>query len=291
VQASIPKVKKLVLLLTLSLMASYAAGGRKYSKRGYQQYGQADDVLGQETRASIYNIIKENSGIHFRDLCRALNKKMGVVQYHLGLLEKSSYIRSVRDGRYKHFFLQKTEAGEPIHEQQALNAQAAEIERAAPAPVVEPRTENPRIAGSALAELIRQAKTPGTKSPVPSPAAALLLGTAAGVGVGAAALAAGAPGRSATKADHVKLWELVVTSLRRKTPAALLSHLRCHAKASHYALAQVCEVSPQAITFHCQKLERYDIIESHKEGRQKYYRLTPRAQAVIEQLVAEGTLV
>jgi len=62
-----------------------------------------NELLNQDTRSSIYEVIKMNPGIHFREICRAMNKKMGVVQYHARLLEEAGLIQSFDDGRYKRF--------------------------------------------------------------------------------------------------------------------------------------------------------------------------------------------
>ena len=61
--------------------------------------------LNQSTRQKIYEIIEQNEGIHLREICRLLDKKMGVVQYHLYVLENANLISALRDGRYKRFFV------------------------------------------------------------------------------------------------------------------------------------------------------------------------------------------
>ena len=62
-------------------------------------------TLNQSTRKKIYKIIEENEGIHLREICRLLDKKMGVCQYHIYALEKANLISSMKDGRYKRFFV------------------------------------------------------------------------------------------------------------------------------------------------------------------------------------------
>lgn len=61
--------------------------------------------LDNATRQKIYQLIAENEGIHLREICRLLDKKMGVVQYHLYILENANLISSMKDGRYKRFFV------------------------------------------------------------------------------------------------------------------------------------------------------------------------------------------
>jgi len=61
--------------------------------------------LEQDSRLRIYNVIKENQGIHLREICRKLDKKMGVIQYHIHVLEKANLIDSLKEGRYRRFFI------------------------------------------------------------------------------------------------------------------------------------------------------------------------------------------
>ncbi|MFX1294319.1 MAG: winged helix-turn-helix transcriptional regulator [Promethearchaeota archaeon] len=61
--------------------------------------------LNQPTRQKIYQLIEENEGIHLREICRRLEKEMGCIQYHLHILENANLISSMKDGRYKRFFV------------------------------------------------------------------------------------------------------------------------------------------------------------------------------------------
>lgn len=171
-------------------MASF--GGRRYARE------KRDEVLDQQTRNAIYLLIRENEGLHFRKICRLLDKKMGVVQYHVSVLEKNGLIRSIRDGRYKCFFATDKEKESEIAPDQR-------------------------------------------------------------------------------NAVHDSLRETIITSLRRKTPQVLITHLAREKVASHQVLSTVACVSPQAITFHTQRLQSFGIIEAQKEGRQKFYSLSPAA--------------
>lgn len=56
------------------------------------------------TRDSIFALIASNPGIHFRDICRRLEKEIGVVQYHVHVLAKFGLITSERDGRFTRFY-------------------------------------------------------------------------------------------------------------------------------------------------------------------------------------------
>ena len=81
------------------------------------------------------------------------------------------------------------------------------------------------------------------------------------------------------------LRENIITSLRRKTPQILITYLAQEETASHQDLSTVAEVSPQAITFHTQKLTSCGILESRKDGRQKFYSLSDEARQITEALV------
>jgi predicted transcriptional regulator len=61
-------------------------------------------ILNQTTRMQIYNFITDNPGINFRGICSSLALPIGVVQYHLTVLDKGNLISDCRDGRNKRFF-------------------------------------------------------------------------------------------------------------------------------------------------------------------------------------------
>jgi predicted transcriptional regulator len=64
----------------------------------------AQNPLDQPTRMQIYNYIKDNSGVHFRGICDGLGLSVGVVQYHLDVLEHAGLIVAFRDGQNKRYF-------------------------------------------------------------------------------------------------------------------------------------------------------------------------------------------
>jgi len=190
----------IVLLLSTTCMASYGSTRRRC--RDFKK----KDVLEQGTRNTIYELIEKNPGLHFRKICRILDKKMGVVQYHIGVLEKIGLVRAIRDGRYKCFFANNQEEDQKV--------------------------------------------SPDDRDPVKQ-----------------------------------MLRETIITSLRRKTPKTLITFLARETIASHQSLSNVAQVSPQAITFHTQRLQSFGIIESQKEGRQKFYTLSPDAKQITENLM------
>lgn len=66
-------------------------------------------------RNKIYTLIVENPGIWLREICRSLNKAIGVVQYHLYVLSSLGLIFAVRNGKYKYFF-PSTHRSKPVSE-------------------------------------------------------------------------------------------------------------------------------------------------------------------------------
>jgi predicted transcriptional regulator len=192
------KSKKVLLLLCVSSCFASYGNTRRYS-REYQR----KELLEQPTRSSIFELIKQNPGLHFRAICRVLDKKMGVVQYHISVLENAGLIRSIRDGRYKCFF--------------ATNQKN-----------VNPEDRDPVLD---------------------------------------------------------RLSDYITTNLRKDTPSKLIIHLVREDEASHQKLSQVASVSPQAITFHTKRLAKFGIIESSKEGRQKFYKLSDPAREITENLL------
>ena len=56
------------------------------------------------TRRKIYEEILLNPGLHFRELQVRLNMPIGVLEYHLGVLEREGIIVSKMDGRYRRLY-------------------------------------------------------------------------------------------------------------------------------------------------------------------------------------------
>ena len=64
--------------------------------------------LDQPTRLEIYSYIKDNPGVHFRGKCDGLGLSVGVVQYHLSVLEHAGLINAMADGQNKRYFEHNT---------------------------------------------------------------------------------------------------------------------------------------------------------------------------------------
>jgi DNA-binding transcriptional ArsR family regulator len=56
------------------------------------------------TRTTIFNFVSANPGVQFRAICSSLGLSIGVVQFHLAVLQKAGLVVSIRKGKYKRFF-------------------------------------------------------------------------------------------------------------------------------------------------------------------------------------------
>jgi parallel beta-helix repeat protein len=61
-------------------------------------------VLTNVQRRVIFNTIKDQPGIHFREIMRVHSLTPGTLSYHLNILEKNSYIKSIQKGEYRCFY-------------------------------------------------------------------------------------------------------------------------------------------------------------------------------------------
>ncbi|GAB4322061.1 MAG: hypothetical protein Kow0069_26680 [Promethearchaeota archaeon] len=83
--------------------ASAAPASSRHEPAGTLAFDEATS-----TREAILRLIVERPGVHFREICRLLDKQTGVVQYHLKVLEREGAIESRLDGRYKRFYVKST---------------------------------------------------------------------------------------------------------------------------------------------------------------------------------------
>jgi predicted transcriptional regulator len=86
---------------------------------GYARY-QRSELLNNLNRKKMYEMIKARPGIHFSELQRELDLKQGVLSYHLNVLEKNEFVKSIQDGTYRRFYLfdDKIELEFRLHEMQ-----------------------------------------------------------------------------------------------------------------------------------------------------------------------------
>ena len=205
------KSKKFVRHLTIALlismsMVTISGTGKKYSRSAYGTSNES--VLSQSTRSAIYENIKNNEGTHFRKICRDMDRKAGVVQYHISILEKKGLVKSIQNGRYKCFFVTNTGRD--------------------PTKLFEKKDE--------------------------------------------------------LSFEQKSMREKVIAATKRETPRKIISHLNKKPNSSHQEIAGICGVTPQAITFHCQRLQGLELIDSYKIGRQKFYVLTEAVSTIMPYL-------
>jgi DNA-binding MarR family transcriptional regulator len=62
------------------------------------------DVLSHFTRGQIFGYIQANPGAHYNAIMQDLDLKNGVGAYHLKVLEREGYIKSLKEGIYKRFY-------------------------------------------------------------------------------------------------------------------------------------------------------------------------------------------
>ncbi len=63
------------------------------------------NALENKNRFRIYNFIKENPGVYFRELISRLKINKGTAEYHLKMLELAGLIASLQNKGYKRYFL------------------------------------------------------------------------------------------------------------------------------------------------------------------------------------------
>ena len=57
-------------------------------------------ILNLETRRQIYNYIRKNPGVHFRDISRKLKISMYNLDYHLHILKKQGFVIEKKVNNY-----------------------------------------------------------------------------------------------------------------------------------------------------------------------------------------------
>ncbi len=62
-------------------------------------------ILDNLNRKNIFEFIKSNQGVHFKKILRELDFQPGALSYHLNVLEKGEFIKSIQDGNLRRFYL------------------------------------------------------------------------------------------------------------------------------------------------------------------------------------------
>ena len=68
------------------------------------QFDEKPEALQLNVRNNLYNIIKKEPGLHFRELKRKSNLAIGSLQYHLDYLQKKHLINGVKDSRFVRYY-------------------------------------------------------------------------------------------------------------------------------------------------------------------------------------------
>jgi DNA-binding MarR family transcriptional regulator len=66
------------------------------------------EVLDNKTRLAIHGLVVENPGMHYNEIIREFDLTNGVAAYHLDVLEREGFVRSVRDGTLRRFYSSST---------------------------------------------------------------------------------------------------------------------------------------------------------------------------------------
>jgi DNA-binding MarR family transcriptional regulator len=62
------------------------------------------EVLDNKTRLAIHGLVVENPGMHYNEIIREFGLTNGVAAYHLDVLEREGFVRSIRDGTLRRFY-------------------------------------------------------------------------------------------------------------------------------------------------------------------------------------------
>jgi predicted transcriptional regulator len=68
-----------------------------------------DEILENENRRKIYDVIVENPGIHLRELQRVLDTPLTTLEYHLSYLVRRKIIHSENDQHFKRYYAKPLE--------------------------------------------------------------------------------------------------------------------------------------------------------------------------------------
>jgi len=90
----------------LGLLAVVATEPGKYwlGLLGAPLFTRSKDVMDNRTRHALHGIIVENPGIHYNAIREEHGLANGQAAYHLSVLEREGFVRSVRDGKLKRFY-------------------------------------------------------------------------------------------------------------------------------------------------------------------------------------------
>ncbi len=94
----------IAVILIIVGAAATEPGKYWFGLLGGPLYVKTKDVLDNKTRLALHGIIVENPGIHYSAIREEFGLANGQAAYHLHVLERESFIRSIRDGKLKRFY-------------------------------------------------------------------------------------------------------------------------------------------------------------------------------------------
>jgi predicted transcriptional regulator len=99
-----------IIIMAFASVFSFRSSGQKTLPLLVPLYSRIsrEEVLENETRGNIYRLISGSPGLDLLSIKNALGLSNGVIAHHIHTLEREKYLRSVRDGRYRRFFVNGT---------------------------------------------------------------------------------------------------------------------------------------------------------------------------------------
>ncbi len=91
-------------MLLVSIVAITEPGKYWFGLMGSPLYVKTKDVLDNKTRHALLGVIVTQPGINYTAIKKEFGLANGQAAYHLNVLERESFIRSVRDGKMKRFY-------------------------------------------------------------------------------------------------------------------------------------------------------------------------------------------
>ncbi|WP_160329501.1 winged helix-turn-helix transcriptional regulator [Methanofollis ethanolicus] len=91
----LPQLTATPIEALISLKASLYLGYRNVCKK---------NALDNPARLEIFHFIKENPGVHFREILRTLSLARGTLGYHIHIMEEEGLLRTIQGRGRKHYF-------------------------------------------------------------------------------------------------------------------------------------------------------------------------------------------
>jgi predicted transcriptional regulator len=103
-----------VVLIGLAVVVTTEPGKYSVGLFAASLFTKTEDVLDNKTRHALLGIIITDPGIHYSAIKEEFGLANGQAAYHLDVLERENFIRSVRDGKLKRFYSVQTKVPEDV---------------------------------------------------------------------------------------------------------------------------------------------------------------------------------